>query len=219
MQATTLSVDPNSAILLGPTYSYTNREGFYDFPELNKSQPLSRNGLHLFGGILGKRWRLTEHFRFQASFAFDAGTVIDDTLKFDSPALAGSSFRQASVEPALHVPLLTAGRVRPFILLGAGLNFLHTAIRTFNLDKSKEIEYTDRRWLYVRSNRFSIHAAAGLGTDAALSRSLTISLWYSLRYVQPLGYGIVDDFPLSAQEYHESWLGNCLHLSILFAIR
>jgi hypothetical protein len=123
------------------------------------------------------------------------------------------------MEPVLQFPLSLTGRSRPFFLIGGGVDYMVTRKRTFALDKSTEYDYYDLPLLYIRSGCVSFHPAAGLGLDYALSRSVTISLWYVLRYWQPVRYEIEDDFLLGAQRYHETFLGHNFHLALLFGLR
>ena len=119
----------------------------------------------------------------------------------------------------LQLSLGSTGRTKPFLLVGGGINFVRTSRRTFALDKNLEYIYSNLPSIYIRSDRFSIDATGGFGMDCALTRSATVSFWYSLRYWQPVRYGIEDDFPYSAQPYHETFFSNHFDLVLLFDFR
>jgi hypothetical protein len=219
LTANTVSIDPNAAYLIGVDYNYSKREGFYDFPSLRKSQLLARNDLNMVGVGIGKRWMVNKYFRFQAGIGYEAGSAFDDTLLLSTPGLVKYSFYHISADPFLQFPLSLTGRMRPFLLLGGGVNYTIARKRTYALDKSIEFIYFDLPWIYVRSGYFSMHAAAGFGLDYALTRSAMISMWYTLRYWQPVRYEIEQDFPLSAQQYHETFRSHQFHLTLLFDVR
>jgi hypothetical protein len=217
--ANTELVDPNAASFIGLDYSYSKREGFYDFKELRRSQSVPRNSLSMLGGIAGKRWKINSVVRFQAGLGFEVGSVMDDTLFLETPVINKYSFYHMSLDPVLQLSLGATGRTRPFLLLGGGINFVRVSKRTFTLDKSLEIIYSNLPWIYIRSDRFSISATGGFGMDCALSRSATMSFWYALRYWQPVRYGIEDGFLYSAQPYHETFFSNHFNLVLLFDFR
>ena len=216
--ANTESVDPNSAYLIGPGFSFSKRNGYYDFTDLHKSQLLPRATLNMFGASAGKRSLVNRFIRFQACFAFEGGTVTDDTLFISSPSSVRYSFYHYSFEPELQFPLTMTGRTRPFVLLGGGVNYLYVREHTYYLDNSGEVIWIDLP-PYVRSGTFSLSASAGFGFDYALARSALISLWYSFRYWQPVSYGVREDFPLQEQPYHETFFTNRFHLALLFDVR
>ncbi len=218
LSANTVSVDPNSALLLGPGYSFSKRDGYYDFPDLRKSQVLPRAALNMFGVVAGKRSMINRFIRFQACAAFEAGSVTDDTLFVSTPTSVKYSFYHYSLEPELHFPLAMAGRTRPFVLIGGGINYLYVREHTYYLHNGGEVVWIDLP-PYVRSGTFSVNAAGGFGFDYALARNAMISLWYSFRYWQPVSYGIREDFLLQEQKYHETFFSNRFSLALLFDLR
>jgi hypothetical protein len=219
LSAYTIGIDPNTAYGIGLDYSYSKRKGFYDFPTIKKSQLVARSDLNMLGVTVGKRWMINKYCRFQAGIGYEAGSAVDDTLLLNTPGLVKYSFYHISADPLLQLPLLFSGRTRPFLLLGGGVNYTITRKRTFALDKSIEFIYSDLPWIYVRSGYFSLHAAAGFGLDYALTRSAMIGIWYAFRYWQPVRYEIEEDFPLSAQKYHETFFSHNFHLTLLFDVR
>jgi hypothetical protein len=218
MSANTVSIDPNSALLLGPGYSFSKRDGYYDFGEVRKSQFRRRNNLNMFGAIAGKRFAINRFIRFQAGFAFEGGSTTDDTLFLSSPTSVKYSFYHASFEPELQFPLTITGRTRPYVLLGGGVNYLYVREHTYFLDNGQEVIWIDLP-TYVRSGFFSVSGSAGFGFDYALARSATISLWYLFRYWRPVSYGVREDFPLQEQKYHETFFTSRFHLVLLFDLR
>jgi hypothetical protein len=219
LSANTVSVDPDAASFIGLEYSYTKREGFFDFKELKRSQSVLRNSLNMVGGIAGKRWKISNFFRFQAGLGVEAGSAFDDSLFLETPVIIKYSFFHISLDPMLQLPLGFTGRTKPFFLIGGGINFVRTKKRTFTFDKSLEIIYTYIPEIYLRSDRFSINVTGGFGMDCALTRNATVSFWYALRYWQPVRYGIEDDFLYSAQQYHETFFSNHFNAALLFDFR
>jgi hypothetical protein len=221
LSATAVSTNPNSAYFTGMDFSRIHREGFYDFRSIRESQPLSRSDLTLVGGFVGKRWEIRNHLRFQISLGYGAGSSgVDETLHLSpKPCVVRCFFSRASVEPQAQLPLTTSGRVRPFILLGAGVDYSSAEKRTFNLSNDTEMVFTQLPIIYVRSNGVSLSGATGFGFDWAFSRIVNISAWYILRYWQPVRYEIREQFLLRSLEYHETFLGHQLHLAVLFDIR
>jgi hypothetical protein len=212
-------VDPNGACMLGLDYSHAKREGFYDFPSLRKSQLLPRNDANFLGVSVGKRWGINKYIRLETGIGFQIGSADDDTLFLVQPGLVKYSFTQYGFESVLQFPVSLSPRTKPFFLVGGGVNYTLMRKRTFALDKSTEYDYYDLPLLYIRSGAFSFHPAAGFGLDHALSRGATVSLWYEARYLQPVRYGIKEDFLLDAQRYHETFLCHHFHLALLFGIR
>ncbi len=218
LTANTTSVDPNTAFGIGPEYSYTKRSGYYDFPEIHKSQLLKRSDLNMIGGVLIKRGTINDYLRFQAGLDFEMGSVTDDTLLLSSASLVKFTFFHIGLEPQLQFPLSTAGRTRPYLLAGGGINYVYTKNRTYFLDNGMQVIWTDLP-SYIRSGCFSIYATAGVGVDYALTRSAMVSIWYSFMYGQPVRYELKDNFPLSAQKYHETFFSNRFHATLLFDFR
>jgi hypothetical protein len=216
--ANTVSVEPNSAYFIGPQYSFSKREGFYDFADIRKSQLRPRNSLNMFGAAAGKRFLINKFIRFQAGVLFETGSVINDTLALSSETTVKYFFYHASFEPEMQLPLALTGRTRPFILIGGGFNYLYIRERTFFLDNGQEIIWIDLP-PYIRSGAYSVSGSAGFGFDYTLTRSATISLWYSFRYWQPVHYGIKENFPKDDQPYHENFFSNRFQLALLFDIR
>jgi hypothetical protein len=221
LSATAVSISPNSAYFAGLDFSRVKREGFYDFPSIRESQPVSRSGLTMVGGSMGKRWKISKHLRFQVSLGYGAGSSgIDDTLRLSRrPCQVKYSFSGASLEPQVQLPLTGSGRVRPFLLLGSGVEYTVAEKRTFNLPGDTELVYYELPILYIRSNRVSLSGAAGFGLDWALARAVKISAWYAFRYCRPVRYQIREQFLLSALDYHETFFSHQIHLAALFDVR
>jgi hypothetical protein len=219
LSANTNLVNPDSAFFISLTYNYTKRDGFYDFPELRKSQPVHRNTLNMLGGAAGKRWSVNKYVRFQVTIGYEAGSAIEDTLLLETPSLVKYSFYHAAIDPALQFPLSQTERVKPFLVLGGGLDYVYAKKSTEAIDKSHEWYYENLPWMYVRSGRFSGHTAVGFGLDYAVSRGALVSLGYSFRYSQPVRYGLQEDFPLQEQNYRETFFSNLFQLALLFDFR
>jgi hypothetical protein len=216
--ANTVSVDPNRAYFIGPQYSFSKRDGYYDFADIHQSQLRPRSDLSMFGAAVGKRFMLNGSVRLQASVTFEGGSVTDDTLRLSKATSVKYAFYHAGFEPELHFPLYFTGRTRPFVLIGGGVHYVYVREHTYFLEGGQEVVWIDLP-PYVRSGVFSASLCAGAGFDYALSRSAMVSLWYSLRYWQPVRFGVEEDFPLFKQRYHETFFSNRFLVALLFDLR
>jgi hypothetical protein len=197
-------------------YSFSKRDGFYDFPELNKSETIPRNDLGMVGGSVGKRWKISSAIRFQTDLGVEAGSAYDDTLLFDSPLLKKYSFFNVSFNPTIQLPVATTDRVQPFLTLGGGINYTTTKLNTLNLTKDTEVVFQQ---IYFNAANFSISAIAGFGFDISLSRMWTVSMGYSFRLWQPVRYAINNDFLMTGQQFHETFLSHYFHMSLLLSVK
>ena len=219
LAANTTMVNTSSAFFIGPAYMYSVRTGYYDFDEIKQSQRINRARLNSFGAVAGKRFALGKSVRIQGTVGFDMGTATDDTLYFSIPTAVRHSFIHCGIDPELQVPFpsFDAERLRPFLTVGGGLNYLYINERTYTLDGSTEIVWIDQP--YIKEGRFSADGGAGFGFDFLLTRDATMCLSYSFRYWQPVRYGIQQDFPRTAQPYHEDFRTHKVTLSLLLEFK
>jgi hypothetical protein len=216
--ANTTMVNTSSAFFIGPAYTYSVRTGYYDFDEIKQSQRIDRAGLHSFGAVAGKRFALGKFMRLQLGIGFDMGTATDDTLYFFISTAVRHSFIHCGIDPELQVPFPSFDneRLRPFLSIGGGLNYLYVNERTYALDGSVEYDFTDQP--YIKEGRFSADGGAGLGFDCMLTRDATMCLSYSFRYWQPVRYVIWRNFPLG-QPYHEVFFTHKVAVALLLEFK
>jgi hypothetical protein len=217
MGLNTFSVDPSSAYFIGLEYSFTKRDGFYDFQELHSSQARKRNDLSMFGCALGKRYKINESARFQIGVDLAIGAVTDDTFSNVHPASVKYFFYHGGIEPQIQFPFAKIEGVQPYFLLGGGLNYIYITEHTYFIDDKREVLYTGLA--YVNAGCFSLSASAGLGFDWAMTDAIFLNFWYSFRYWQPVRYNIREDFLLDDMPYRETFYSNRFHLTLLFNIK
>jgi hypothetical protein len=204
---------------IGPLVTYSGRSGYYDFESIKKSVPVSKSNLVSFGLGGGARFPLASFLRAQTGLALDLGNAVDDTLQTTLPAIDKLYYYHAAFEASLHCALIPPRyRVTPFLELGAGANVVWVNEHTFFLDNpGQEVIFTDRS--YVNETSWSFSAHAGLGVDIALSHSVGISFISIFRYLYPVSYQIKENYPLYAQNYSETHLGNVWWLGVTFAMK
>jgi hypothetical protein len=204
---------------IGHLVTYSGRSGYYDFESIQKSVPAAKSNLFSLGFGGGVRFPLASFLRAQTGLALDLGNTVDDTLQTTRPAIDNLYYYHAAFEASLHCALVPPRyRVTPFVELGAGANAVWVNEHTFFADDpGQEVIFTDRS--YVNETSWSFSAHAGLGLDIALSHSVGISFMSTFRYLYPVSYQIKENYPLYAQKYSETHLGNVTWVGVTFAMR
>jgi hypothetical protein len=213
----------DNAYFLGPAIIYNIRDGFYDFADIQKSLPVARNSLFMYGIGGGKRLGLTRFMRLQIGLNLDMGSVLDDTL---STMLVGKStlspigvkhtIYHAGLAPELQFCVPMTDRTLPFVRIGGGLNYVAGNEQMFVLNSDTLVTGMDPETMY--NGHWNFNVMAGFGFDLIVARSITICLSYSFTYWQPVQGAIYNDFPLNGLKYHEIFYSHGIQAMMLFEI-
>src|SRR5271157_5398166 len=213
----------NNAYFLGPTAIYNIRDGFYDFDEIQKSVPVPRNSLLMYGATGGKRFGLTKFMRLQIGLCFDMGNVVDDTLSTTlvgkstlSPIGVKHTIYHAGLAPELQFCVPMSSRTMPFVKIGGGLNYVTGTEQMFVLNSDTLVTGMDSETIF--NGHWNFDVMAGFGIDLSVATSIKICLSYSFTYWQPVQGSIENDFPLNGLQYHEIFYSHGVQATMLFEI-
>lgn len=203
-------------ITVGGSILYTNRTGSYLLPALAARVDSRREPLFLYGFSLGKRYALSRHLQLSVEGAWNFGRSNDGEIPRD--ATEQFYYRHAACLVTLGISLPAQAGLRPVLLVGSGLNYLHSSEHFFFLDDpEQEVVFEDYPAVDVRRISPSLHA--GLGLDLTPPRrNVGLSLAYSFRLWRPVKYDYHRNLPLFPVEYRETFLTHCGTMSILFEL-
>jgi hypothetical protein len=206
--------------LCGVSFDYSERRGYLDFGN-GRVEELDKNSLFSGGVMLGKRWKLSRHFRLQATADIKYGSVTGDTLppllfndgQYHSTLIKTSLF-YGGCTAELQYPFKVAPDGQWFLLAGAGAHVARVRETEVLLDNPLQPAQTP----YAEGDHpaFSASMHGGMGFEIIVSPLFGVAATYLLRYWYPVHYGMTRDyFPLQSIPYSERFLSHEFNIYIL----
>jgi len=210
---------PHSSAFVFPAgyVSYNLRGGYRKYDGVDEYQYVERNGMFIFGGMLGKRFALkNRRVRFQAAIEAGWGSKEEDAYDYESDNTADDAHEYINlstfgIQTDMHIlfPDKTrASYFAYFLSVGPGL---HRTSFSFSLKGAGDQTLWKSKSISMVSPSFNI----GAGMEYTLSGYRALSLAYNFRIWNPVNYVQTGDlFPMGVQ-YEEVFYSHALYIQML----
>jgi hypothetical protein len=128
------------------------------------------------------------------------------------------SIFHASFDPEIQILFPATSGLRPYIALGASLNFVRYEEEFFLLNEpSRAVDLRDdgeESGIYLQERRFSPSANGAFGVNIVGRRNFGVGLVYAFKYWHPVKYDYDRGLPLTGIPYWERFLTHTFRFNV-----